>query len=267
MKHNNSATLDFISRYNISVFLMYIALLAIYITKIPYPADTKNLLLFVVANTAGIAIIYLYNKITDTKEDSILGITISEKNRKKLWVIIALLFALSSSIYISLVSPIVVISGALMFILGALYSGVFGMRAKKYFGVKNIIPPTLWYISFVVFGYVVYSLSLPLLLYIFYPVFFLSLMFEIIWDMPDEESDRHAGTKTLPVVLGFEKTRVIVLCYIGALLYFIPKLEIKLFLVGISLVVLYVQKTTRKHTYHICLVCLAVLLLFFNFIT
>lgn len=259
--------LDFISRYNISVFLMYIALLAIYITKIPYQADTKNLLLFVIANTAGIAIIYLYNKITDTKEDTVLGITISEKNRKILWILIGLLFALSSSIYISLISPIVVISGALMFILGALYSGVFGMRAKKYFIVKNITPPTLWYISFVVFGYVVYSLNLPLLLYIFYPVFFLSLMFEIIWDMPDMESDRHTGTKTLPVVIGFEKTRIVVLSYIGLLIYFIPKLEIKLFLLGLSIIVLYVQKTTKKHTYHIYLVCLAALLLLFNFIS
>ena len=76
-------------------------------------------------------------------------------------------------------------------------------------------------------------------------------MFEILWDIPDEQGDRENSIKTLPVVLGYSLTKKI-LIFANLLTLTLSRTNIPKF---ISLIILFFLLATKKNTdkkyYHI----------------
>ena len=161
-----------------------------------------------------------FNNLYDKKEDVINRKTINPLTEKKggLLIISCLLlvgFILSS--FVSVISMFFYIIAAL---LGIIYSP---LRLKSFFLVKNVFSGIILSFVFLIGTGVI---NIEVMLY-FSLVFFFVFALSIVSDLMDHEGDKKAGLRTVPVVLGSGKTRI--LLYLLLLMFSFLTFHLRLF--------------------------------------
>lgn len=251
-------------RYNVDVFVMFavISYYSVYNISVTHHDKNFNFWPLLVANILGVIIIYLYNKTTDINEDNRIYLQIQKHHTYTIYILIFILFSVSSGIYISYNDPILVIEGASMFIIGILYSHHtrFG-RLKNIFILKNVLPALLWYISIISISSYLFSESHTHLAKIFLPVFIVAFLFEIFWDIPDSETDKKEGVYTLPNTLGIFYTKVILILSFVLVSFLFTGIIYKLITLCITLFLINTNKKNSKLSYHVFLFVLAIIAL------
>ena len=167
---------------------------------------------------------YGLNKLTDLKEDSI-----NTPERAKAIKKIELIFKISVAIsfFLSLVLGFfesILALPILLFplLLGILYSVRLSTkipRLKDITGVKNLTIALSWAVgsTFLPLIYITNKKTLLIIL-VFYFFFLKSYINSIIFDIRDIEGDRMSGVRTIPVSLGREKTKILLLILNSSLL-------------------------------------------------
>jgi 4-hydroxybenzoate polyprenyltransferase len=167
---------------------------------------------------------YGLNKLTDFKEDSI-----NAPERAKAIKKIELIFKISValSFFLSLVLGFfesILTLPILLFplLLGILYSVRLSRkipRLKDITGVKNLTIALSWAVgsTFLPLIYLT-NKKIVLITLVFYFFFLKSYMNSIIFDVRDIEGDRMSGVRTIPVSLGREKTKLLLLILNSTLL-------------------------------------------------
>lgn len=191
--------LDFM-RIKICIYAIFLAMAGYLLFNQPQ----INALYVIFSAFFGCGAVYSYNNITDREEDEI--------NRKKMdffvssrsgYVLIAVFFLISLFLayYVSLVSFIFVSLGLFA---GALYS--FFRVKKRYVLVKNIYTALcvnhVFLLGASAGGIVTFEIFLYYLLFSF--LIFIS---SIVSDMRDYAGDKTIGAKTLPILLGYDKSK------------------------------------------------------------
>ncbi|MCE9671352.1 UbiA family prenyltransferase [Myxococcus stipitatus] len=177
---------------------------------LPLPAEY---LLMTTLHTAGG---YWWNMVTDAVEDSInyprRGRFIWPDSRLTLLLILACF--VGSLFLAARAGWLFVLYGTVMNVLGTLYGlrmrlpGGREFRVKSVLGLKNLYAAFFWSVSLVLSPYV-YLGRVPdgraaLVVAISCMI---SLFVELLWDVRDIAGDRVAGMRTLPIVLGEERSR------------------------------------------------------------
>jgi 4-hydroxybenzoate polyprenyltransferase len=161
--------------------------------------------------------IYGLNKLTDFKEDMINS---PERARtiKKIETIFK--FSVLISFILSLILGFLdnILTLPVLFFplfLGILYSVKLTKnfpRLKDITGVKNITIALSWAVVSALLPVIYVShRGIVLILLVFYFFFFKSYINSIIFDIRDIEGDRMSGVRTIPVSLGREKTKLLLL--------------------------------------------------------
>ncbi len=198
-----------------SLFLAFSGVFKLYLSFVLYGIEPQwNLLLttfFLVFSVYGL------NKLTDLGEDEInnperVGYIKRIAKALKYAIILSLILAIVLSALTSLWAILVVL---FPIVSGALYSIRISPkypRLKDITGVKNLIIATTWangttFLPYLVVGGV--SLSKVALIYYFF--FMKSMINTILFDLRDIEGDSANGIKTIPVKLGFKKSKVLLI--------------------------------------------------------
>lgn len=161
--------------------------------------------------------IYGLNKLTDIEEDAV-----NNPERAKIIAKICTLFkfSLAVSFILSLIlgfSVNVLALPALLFplFMGVIYSiGISSHipRLKDITGVKNLIIALSWGVPLALLPAIDQSMKqFIVILIIFYIFFIKSLINSILFDIRDIEGDRISGVKTIPIFLGINKTKRLLL--------------------------------------------------------
>ncbi|WP_226996604.1 UbiA family prenyltransferase [Thermococcus sp. 5-4] len=161
--------------------------------------------------------VYGINKLTDIKEDEVnnperVGYVKRVAKALKYAVVLSLVLAVLLS---ALTSPLAVLVVLFPIVAGALYSirllpGY--PRLKDITGVKNLIIAVTWangtaFLPYLVAG----GVALQKVALIYYFFFMKSMINTILFDVRDIEGDRINGIQTIPVKLGLEKSRALLL--------------------------------------------------------
>jgi 4-hydroxybenzoate polyprenyltransferase len=168
--------------------------------------------------------VYSLNKVTDLNEDSINSpdrFRFAKKYRNYLLLAsiesinIAVVFAFFSDPY-----AILLILG--IFYAGALYSlGVSKLRVKKTLVGKNFMVAGAITIGAVLLPVVVHFSNLLIVVLVAYFVFLKAFINTVLLDVRDIEGDRKAGARTIPLYLGRQKTRNLLLLLNSTLIVWI----------------------------------------------
>jgi len=160
---------------------------------------------------------YGLNKLTDFKEDSI-----NAPERAKAIKKIELIFKISVAVsfFLSLVLGFfesIMTLPILLFplLLGILYSVKLSRkipRLKDITGVKNLTIALSWAVGSTFFPLIyLTNKKIVLIILVFYFFFLKSYINSIIFDVRDIEGDRMNGVRTIPVSMGREKTKLLLL--------------------------------------------------------
>ena len=220
LKHLYSLLDKFISFLTISsLFIAINATLVAYISFLLYGVSVDlGLLLaaFFVTFT-----VYALNKLTDLKEDAInmpgrAGFI--EKNKHCL--ICAVIASFIAALFISFSkSPFAVFIVLFPFCIGVVYSvKISNFRLKDITGVKNIVVALSWAVMEAFLPLAVSAPTFILTILIFYFIFTKILISATVFDVRDIEGDRLNNVRTIPVVLGREKTKNLLLILNSTLL-------------------------------------------------
>nr|WP_240910784.1 UbiA family prenyltransferase [Thermococcus sp. MAR1] len=161
--------------------------------------------------------VYGINKLTDIKEDEVnnperVGYVKRVAKALKYAVVLSLVLAVLLS---ALTSPLAVLVVLFPIVAGALYSiRLFPgyPRLKDITGVKNLIIAVTWANGTAFLPYLVASgVALQKVALIYYFFFMKSLINTILFDVRDIEGDRINGIQTIPVKLGLENSRALLL--------------------------------------------------------
>ena len=161
--------------------------------------------------------VYGINKLTDIKEDEVnnperVGYVKRVAKALKYAVVLSLVLAVLLS---ALTSPLAVLVVLFPIVAGALYSIrlIPGYpRLKDITGVKNLIIAVTWANGTAFLPYLVASgVALQKVALIYYFFFMKSMINTILFDVRDIEGDRINGIQTIPVKLGLEKSRALLL--------------------------------------------------------
>ena len=168
--------------------------------------------------------VYSLNKVTDLNEDSINSpdrFRFAKKYRNYLLLAsiesinIAVVFAFFSDPY-----AILLILG--IFYAGALYSlGVSKLRVKKTLVAKNFMVAGAITVGAVLLPVVVHFGNLLIVVLVAYFVFLKAFINTVLLDVRDIEGDRKAGARTIPLHLGRQKTRNLLLLLNSTLIIWI----------------------------------------------
>jgi 4-hydroxybenzoate polyprenyltransferase len=168
--------------------------------------------------------VYSLNKVTDLNEDSINSpdrFRFAKKYRNYLLLAsiesinIAVVFAFFSDPY-----AVLLILG--IFYAGALYSlGVSKLRVKKTLVGKNLMVAGAITIGAVLLPVVVHFSNLLIVVLVAYFVFLKAFINTVLLDVRDIEGDRKAGARTIPLYLGRQKTRNLLLLLNSTLIVWI----------------------------------------------
>jgi len=168
--------------------------------------------------------VYSLNKVTDFKEDSINSPDIfrfAKKYRNYILLLsvesinIAVVFAFFSDPY-----AILLILG--IFYAGAFYSlGVSKLRVKKALVAKNFMVAGTITIAAVLLPVFAHVSSLFIIVLVAYFVFLKAFVNTVLLDVRDMEGDRKAGARTIPLYLGRQKTRNLLLLLNSTLIVWI----------------------------------------------
>lgn len=205
----------FKTRIHVAVicFFLYHNIIYYYLNNNAEPIHLPVLLAFAIWNLA----LYLFDRAYDYNKDFITDAQDALSNRQAQW---GIKIALALTLF-----PIVLlfyfqypVLPYLFFIpLTFLYTlplTKHNIRVKNLFLIKNLYSALfIWTLPLVVIlrYYQGFPQSIPQLLFENYYFLVFVLMGEIIWDFKDVEADKVHKVQTLPVVLGFPATRIILL--------------------------------------------------------
>lgn len=171
--------------------------------------------------------IYIFNKATDLKEDTIniSGLPIKQSLYRKI-VISSHLFLLWPILVLVFWPKILFFYAVLAVIFGYMYSfpfringGVF--RLKKIFFIKNFVAALCWASVPTVLPSLYFDMNIHpsnLITGISYFVFIFAI--EVVWDIRDIDGDRAVGIKTLPNSLGIKQSKIICLIPVLSMLIY-----------------------------------------------
>ncbi len=161
--------------------------------------------------------VYGLNKLTDLREDGI-------NNPERVRYVIRLEKVLKYGVMISLVLALILgaLSGirAVLVLIFPMVAGVLYSirllpgrpRLKDVTGVKNLIIASTWANGTAFLPYITTGGMLSLKVFLVYYFFFTKSMINtMLFDVRDIEGDRINGVKTIPVTLGLEKSRILLL--------------------------------------------------------
>ncbi|MBI4020409.1 MAG: UbiA family prenyltransferase [Candidatus Aenigmarchaeota archaeon] len=188
---------------------------------------------------------YAYNNMTDLKEDKVNRRKISPLASGKMGYLIVLASNLAGLSFSFLLSAHIVLLSLITMLLGILYSS---LRIKKYLMLKNVVTAIIAAASFL-FGALAAPPATPvapfyLLLFAFF------LIGSIVSDMRDYRGDKAAGFKTLPVRIGYQKTKAVLLIMLFAysLAAFFAGFLVLLPFIAFILLSLHKDKPAKAHT-------------------
>ena len=158
--------------------------------------------------------VYNLNKLTDLQEDSV---NVPERARfvKRYYnyIITSVVVSFFAAIVCAFsCDPYSISAVVLGFCIGALYSvRLFGVRHKEILLVKNVTIAGTCVVGAVLVPFAVHLSSLISISLIAYFVFFTAFINSVLFDVRDIEGDQRSGTRTVPVSLGRNKTRALLL--------------------------------------------------------
>ncbi len=213
--------------------------------------------------------IYVYNRITELKNDALTNLARTEylsKAKTKLQKLFFLFLVLPVAGLLFFAKLPAIIGGILILLFGILYTVYFKKLTKYIVGFKNYFVASVFalfiFAPFAYYGYSlkpVFAASLVLSLWVFAKC----VVMQIILDLKDIESDRRQNLQTIPVVVGREKTLVMLpwitlFITIPIPLFFtlwIPLFPQEALALEVSIVpVLYVLYLARKELYQAYLI-------------
>ncbi len=257
LKNKLITFLNLLFKYNIFIFLVYINISLLFL----YKTSTVNLngLKILLANIFLIISTYILNKISDEEEDKKNNYYFQIKHKQIIFISVTF-YILSFLIYLKEQNKVLLIFWILFFLLSIFYSFPKTYRLKKIFLIKNLIPSFCWFFSITIIILNQNNLSLIESIKITYPIFFLSLLIEILWDMPDIQGDKKENIKTIPVYLGFRNTKILLFLFILLIFFYINTPLIKLICLLLLLFIINISKSTKKITYHCFIFILTIII-------
>lgn len=260
--------------YNLDVFMVYFlmcfyALFLIFKNEVltySFYANHLYIFLFILSNTLLLSSIYLLNKISDKVEDILNNTQVSAK-RKNIFFIYLILSFVSLLGYV-LSAPSFVFFYLTFFSLGFFYSFPVKYKLKQYLILKNIIPSFCWFLSIMLI--VKFQFPQMEILQIckeHISLFFAIFLFGIIWDLPDAKGDELAGISTIPVVLGFKNTKLLLIISNTLLIFFLKSFKSIVMVILLLAFLTLMKQKTKKSTYHLAILGYSILLILFTFVS
>lgn len=180
--------------------------------------DPKNSVEYAFFSTSMLLSAYLLNRFTDYEYDLIADRGLAKAPRKiylllaAMFLVVGLSFAFSRWEYLVL--------ALLGMVFGWFYSvpTFFRYPLKHYLVIKNLIAAGSKYVSAVGGALVFSDIPLPYLLVAGINFLFIHVIYEVLWDVRDMESDRQGKVRTIPNTYG--KGAALSACVLLALLGF-----------------------------------------------
>lgn len=158
--------------------------------------------------------VYNLNKLTDLHEDSVNAPERTRfVKRYRTYIIMSIVGSFYCAIVFAyLCNPYSILAVVFGFCIGALYSvRLFGVRFKEILLVKNITVAGTCVVGAVLVPFGMHLSSLIAISLIAYFVFFTAFINTVLFDVRDLEGDQRSGNTTIPVSLGLNKTRGLLL--------------------------------------------------------
>ncbi|MCG7848749.1 MAG: UbiA family prenyltransferase, partial [ANME-2 cluster archaeon] len=158
--------------------------------------------------------VYSINKLTDIKEDSInLLDRVEFTNKNWHYIIIAVILSSFAAFYISLLYSLFAIFIIFFpFCIGFVYSiKIANFRLKDIFCIKSISVALAWAVVGTFIPVIVHSSDFITISAIFYFFFVKFFIYTVLFDIRDIEADRLNNVITIPVFLGINKTKNLLL--------------------------------------------------------
>ena len=199
------------NRYRIDVFLVFGVLMwGLFKTTLFSP----ELWMWAISFFFSFTWLYLFNKIYDREEDKISqpNVVLIDENVKIFGYICWILFLVPIFLLLFVGAPLW--PYIVHTLSGFAYSYPFlkGKRLKNFFVIKNLIAINNFMWPYVYMSMVVTSgISFFNILILYIPLFSLIWCIEILWDIRDFYGDKAANIKTIPVVLGVNTSRVLII--------------------------------------------------------
>lgn len=156
--------------------------------------------------------VYTLNKTTDRSEDTLNNPSRVEliKGKERIWVTLSIL-SLSIALTLGFLKSVTAIIILLIpFMAAFLYSIKISPklpRLKEVFFVKSIIVATSWAFVGSLLPTIVGSIPIISIVMMFVFIFIMLFINTVIFDVRDIKGDRAAGIRTIPAVLGIDKTK------------------------------------------------------------
>jgi 4-hydroxybenzoate polyprenyltransferase len=163
------------------------------------------------------AAIYSYNHIKDKKEDLVNNRRINRfaAGKNGLYIILGCIFiSFFCSLFLSFFSFIIYMASLSS---GMLYST---FRIKRLYFIKNLYTGLVFSLVFLM-GEVANAFSYDMLGYLLVP-FLSGIVLNLLGDIRGYSGDKAAGLKTLPVILGTEKSKHVLHAVVWSLIFLAP---------------------------------------------
>jgi len=158
--------------------------------------------------------VYNLNKLTDLHEDSVNAPERARfVKRYRTYIIISIVGSFCGAIVCAFsCNPYSIFAVVFGFGIGTLYSVLlFGVRFKEILLVKNVIVVGTCVVGAVLVPFGVHFSSLIAISLIAYFVFFTAFINTVLFDVRDLQGDKRSGNMTIPISLGLNKTRGLLL--------------------------------------------------------
>jgi 4-hydroxybenzoate polyprenyltransferase len=168
--------------------------------------------------------VYTLNKVTDVKEDSI---NLPDRTRFVKNHRTSLLIASLESLNIALVlaffsNPYAILLFLFVFYMGVFYSvGVNKTRTKDVLFMKNLTIASAVTIGAVLLPLLIRVVNLLIIALVAYFIFLKVFINTVLFDVRDMEGDQKTGARSIPIYLGREKTRNLLLLLNSTLIVWI----------------------------------------------
>ena len=190
-----------------SVFLAVNAQMVLIFSSLLYKVEVKPIILLI----AFFLTIFVYNmnKVTDTIEDIINQPNVIFVGRSfyLLSSFTALVLCLLFSILLGVKALLVVLTSSVASITYSIRLSKSIPRLKEIVGIKSILVATSWSLTGALLPACIQIVEPVKIVLIFFFIFVQLFINTILCDIRDIEGDRVSGLRTIPIVLGLNKTR------------------------------------------------------------
>lgn len=158
--------------------------------------------------------VYSINKLTDIKEDSINLVDRAKfTNKNRHYLIISIIISSFAALYLSLLYSIFAIFVIFFpFFVGLVYSiKIANFRFKDIICIKSISVALAWAVGGTFIPVIVHSFDILIIYSIFFFIFVKMFINTVLFDIRDIEADMLNNVITIPVFLGVNKTKKLLL--------------------------------------------------------